>query len=237
LSQGAFDQAISGFEQFSDLGLHNPAASFNRGLAYIQRAETPKRHPGDLGQAAAALREAVLSGFGPESERLLQSVREKIAHDRAQRHKDPVAAEAPIGWALARLLPENFWAGCALAGSLLLTAGLWLRRAPAESPKKLAGQVAIGVGLGGILLFGGLAASAQHLRRTTQEAVVVKTEAQLLDEHGKPTQARKVGADADEIPEGASVYILEQQGNLARVRWGSAEAWVLRNQLRRLEVR
>jgi hypothetical protein len=235
LKRGTFEQAIQGFEQLSDLGARDPAASFNRALAYIQRAETPKRRAGDLGQAAAALREAVLSGAGPESEQLLLKVRERIAHERARRNQPPVEAEAPLSWALVRALPEDVWAWLALTGSLVLTAGLWLRKARAETPLRLAGQIAAGIGTGLLLIFGSCAAGAQHLRRTVHEAVVIVPDTPLLDAQGKAVRARTVGADADEIPEGASVYLLESQGNLARVRWGSAEAWVSAHQLRRVE--
>jgi hypothetical protein len=34
------------------------------------------------------------------------------------------------------------------------------------------------------------------------------------------------------IPEGASVFVVEQRGRLVRVHWGSTEAWIEIGQLR-----
>ena len=42
------------------------------------------------------------------------------------------------------------------------------------------------------------------------------------------------GADTSVAPEGAELYVLEHRGGLARVEWGSSEAWVVAGQLREL---
>lgn len=234
LQQGAFERAIAEFEQLSDQGVRDPAVSYNRGLAYLQRAESAKRRVGDLGQAAAALREATLGGV-EEAPPLLQSVREEIARQRARARRDPVAAEAPLGWAIAKLLGENVWAWGALVSAVLLTVGLWLRRQRADSPLKLAGNIVTGVASGALLVLGVLTASAQHLRKTVHEAVVISAEAPLLDEQARPVRGAAVGAEASEVPEGASVYALETRGNLVHVRWGSAEVWLGSQHLRRID--
>ena len=57
LETGAFSVALERLEQLSDRGVVRASISHNRAIAYLQRAESPKRRPGDLGQAVAALRE------------------------------------------------------------------------------------------------------------------------------------------------------------------------------------
>jgi hypothetical protein len=247
LSHGAFEQAISGLERLSDLGVKDASASYNRGLAYVQRGETLKRRPGDLGQAAAALREAEVQGY-PGASTLLQRVRDQLNRTGVQRNKQPVSAEAPLSWSVVWLLPENVWAGFAALGSLTASLGVWLRRGQKQSPRHLAGNILGATGLGFLALFGSLTFAAKQLRQTTREAVVVVAEAVLLDESGSPLAARRVvggstGTEesASSVPEGASVFTLGNHKDpaptnrgIVKIRWGSVEAWVKSTQLRSL---
>lgn len=232
LEKGAYSEAISQLEHLSDDGFAHPDASYNRALAYLQRAESPKKRPGDLGQAVAALREVLAFRDDPEAKRAINAIRHEISRLRAQRGKDPVIVAPPLGRAIVSLLPENVWAGLSLLGSLVLGVGLILRNAKVHTPRRLAGQLCTAIGAGVLLLFGTLAALAAHQRQSTTEAIVVVAEASLLNEDGKRLSTKALDVEASGIPEGASVVVLGQSGRLVRVNWGSFEAWVQASNLR-----
>ncbi len=237
LERGAYSEAISELERLSDAGFVHPDASYNRALAYLQRAESPKKRAGDLGQAVAALREVLLSQpDASDAERALSATRREISRLRAQRGLDPVVVAPSLERAIVGLLPENVWACLTLLGSILLGVGLVLRRAELHSPRRLAGQISAAVGVGVLLLFGTLTALAAHQRESTREAVVVVDEANLLDEQGKRLSAKALDVEASAIPEGATVTVLGQSGRLVRVNWGSFEAWVPASNLRILTI-
>jgi hypothetical protein len=237
LKHGAYSEAIEQLEQLSDRGVVTAAASHNRALAYLLRAESPKRKPGDLGQASAALREAAaLDSEDHAAQATLAAVSREISRQRAQRGQDPVVVELPLANAVVALLPENFWAAATLFGSLTLAIGFFLRRQPLHTPLRLAGQIAVPTGVCLLLVFGGLTALAHHSARSLREAVVIVPEAPLLDATGKLHSTKALGADATAIPEGASVLVKAQQGQLAQVLWGSADAWVQSSNLRLLAI-
>ena len=48
VERGAFSDALLRLEQLSDRGFVHPDASFNRGLAYLQRAESAQAQPGTI---------------------------------------------------------------------------------------------------------------------------------------------------------------------------------------------
>jgi hypothetical protein len=98
----------------------------------------------------------------------------------------------------------------------------------------LAGQISGAVGLLFVVCFGGLAAGANYYRRTSQEAVVVSSEAQLLDKSGSRLTTTALDVKADAIPEGASVFVTGQSGRLTQVNWGSFEAWIESDRVRLL---
>lgn len=237
LRRGAFGEALARYEQLSDSGVVDANLSFNRALAYLARAESPARRAGDLGQAAAALRETItLSGGDAEAERLLERVRRQIGRERARRGLDPLFAEPPLGRAITQLLPENAWAWTALVAALGLTAALVLRRWPAHSPQRLAGNVASVLCLLLLLSNAALTGWAAHLRKTETEAVVIVEQANLLDEAGAPLRSSRASAGSPLLPEGASVFVTTRRGRLSQVRWASVEAWVLSQQLRPLAM-
>src|SRR5262245_25063525 len=69
LERGAYDDAIDLFESLADRGFVHPDASFDRAVAYVERARTPNARPGDLGRAVAALEETLLLRPGdPDAE-------------------------------------------------------------------------------------------------------------------------------------------------------------------------
>jgi len=233
LRRGAYTEAIDTLELLADRGFVHPDASFNRAVAYVERARSSSAAPGDLGRAAAALSEALLLRPDDEAaDTALTRVRAEISRRHAREGTAPVMARASLGRAVSSLAGENTWAFTALLGSLLLTFGLGLRRFVNRTSAGLAG--AVGIGLGALLLVSGagLAAAARHFRLSSSPAVIVADEAHLLDETGKPLPQRRGAADSVIIPEGASVYVLERRPALVRVEWGSSEGWLTLGQIR-----
>ena len=238
LKRGAYTEAIDTLELLADRGFVHPDASFERALAYTERARTSAAAPGDLGRAAAALSEVlILRPNDDEAEAGLLRIRAEIARRHAREGTAPVMARDSLARAATSLFDENVWATAALCGSLLLTWGLALRRFVKRTSAELAG--AVGIGLGAVLLLcgGALTAGARHFRRTSSPAVVVADEARLLDETGKPLTQKRGSGDSVVIPEGASVYVLERRANLYRVEWGPTVAWLSPSQLRILAGR
>ncbi|MEO6600770.1 MAG: hypothetical protein ABIQ16_12910 [Polyangiaceae bacterium] len=238
LKRGAYTEAIDTLELLADRGFVHPDASFNRAVAYVERARSSAAAPGDLGRAAAALSEVLeLRPGDEEAEVGLARIRAEISRRHSREGIAPVMARPSLGRAATSLLDEDIWAGIALAGSLLLTLGLGLRRFVLGTSAGLAG--AIGIGVGAVLLASGagLAAGARHFRRSSSPAVIVTEEARLLDGSGKPLPQKRGAADSVTVPEGATVYVLERRPNLYRVEWGSSEGWVTPGQVRILATR
>jgi len=238
LKRGAYTEAIDTFELLADRGFVHPDASFNRAVAYVERARSSAAQPGDLGRAAAALREVLILRPDDEpAENGLSRIRAEISRRHAREGTAPVMARPSLGRAVTSLFDENAWAVIAISGSLLLALGLALRRFVDRTSAALAG--AIGIGVGALLLVSGagLTAGARHFRLTSSPAVIVAEEARLLDESGKPLRQRTGAADSVTIPEGASVYVLERRPTLDRVEWGSTEGWLTPSQLQILATR
>lgn len=234
VTRGAYSEAIAHFERLSDHGHLNPDSSYNRAIAYLQRAESSKQRAGDLGQAAAGFREAaLLDPSDRDAELRLAAVRQEISRARARAGKDPVVVQPELGRAIVGLLEEELWGLVAALGSFSLSLGLVLRRS-ADAPRKLAGSIAMYAGAVVLVVFGSLTLSALNYRTSSQEAVVVVDEAKLLSEQAEALTAKALGVDATAIPEGASVYVTAQRGTLLRVNWGTVQAWVKRGDLRPL---
>jgi len=238
LKRGAYTEAIDTLELLADRGFVHPDASFNRAVAYVERARSSAANPGDLGRAAAALSEVLLLRPSDEqAEAGLARIRAEISRRHAREGTAPVMARDSLGRAATSLFDENVWASLALFGSLLLTLGLGLRRFVQRTSAALTG--AIGIGLGAVLLLAGagLTAGARHFRLTSSAAVIVADEARLLDETGKPLPQKRGAADSVTVPEGATVYVLERRPTLYRVEWGSSEGWLTPGQVRILATR
>lgn len=238
LKRGAYSEAIDTLELLADQGFVHPDASFNRAVAYVERARSSAALPGDLGRAAAALCEVlILRPDDDTAETGLARVRAEISRRHAREGTAPVMARPSLARAATSLFDENVWAVIAVTGSLLLALGLALRRFVKRTSAELAG--AVGMGLG-VLLLGsgaGLTAGARHFRLTSSPAVVVVEEARLLDESGKPLPQRGGAADSVTLPEGASVYVLERRPTLERVEWGGTIGWLTPSQIEILATR
>lgn len=238
LKRGAYTEAIDRLELLADRGFVHPDASFNRAVAYVERARSSAAAPGDLGRAAAALSEVLLLRPSDESAELaLSRIRAEISRRHAREGVAPVMARDSLGRAATLLFDENVWACLALVGSLLLTVGLALRRFVQRTSAGLAGAIGIGVGAFMLLAGAALTAGARHFRLTSWPAVIVADEARLLDETGKPLQQKRGSAESMTVPEGASVYVLERRPTLYRVAWGSSEGWLGPGQVRILAAR
>jgi hypothetical protein len=236
--RGAFSEAIDQLEALSDRGVVHPSVSFNRGVVYVRRAESPNKQRTDLGQAAAAFQEAAeLDPSDTEASALLERVREQISERRASRSADPLMARPRLVRAVLGLIGEDVWASVALLGSLALTVGLALRLWTRSRSAHLSAGVVSAIGLVFLALGGGMAAAARQLRLSTVAAVVITEQAQLLDAGGRPVSAASHRDVGNMIPEGSAVYIKETRGPLAFVEWGDLDAWVNLRELRRLAIR
>ncbi len=232
LGTGGYSEAIALLERLSDQGVVRANVSYDRAMAYLMRAQSPKRQAGDLGQAVAALTEARQLDPTLDVEATLAATRREISRRRAQQGLDPVIVEPPLGRAVVELVPETIWAVLGLMSSVVLCIGLVLRTADPLSPRRLAGQICAISGAGALLVFGCLTGAAAHYRNASQRAVIVVAEAPLLDATGKRLTTRALDVEASAIPEGATVYAIGQNGRFTQVNWGSFDAWLETHHLR-----
>jgi hypothetical protein len=242
LAKGADNEAIDRLELLADQGLVHPDASLARAAAYLARVEGPSARPGDLGRAAAALSEALLLRPGDEqAERALETVQAEIAR-RQTRQGENVVVRPRLGRAMAALLPEQAWAVLAALGSLVLAAGIALRRLARGSLPRLSGAVAIGLGATLGAAFGAGAYAAYRDRITSRPGVIVVPSTRLTDEAGRPLPSKR-GADTTTVPEGATVYVRDREGvgrsavadnGRYQVEWGNTDGWLAASDVRLL---
>jgi tetratricopeptide (TPR) repeat protein len=242
VSKGAFSDAIDRLEHWSDLGLVNPDLSFDRGVAYLGRAESSAARPGDLGQAAAAFEEAAeLDPDDRVAADMAGRVRELILERRAKREDAGIVARPRLTRALIAVVGENVWAGLAILGSIVATLGLLARLFFGSHRVRLGGSIATLAGVCLLVLGGTMAAAGRGLRARFSPAVVIVEEARLVDAGGRPLSSARgpsaLGEAGDRVPEGAVVHVAESRGGLVLVEWGDVEAWLNAEQLRRLAVR
>lgn len=233
--RGAFDEAVDQVELLSDRGFVHPDASYARAYAYVERARSRASRPGDLGRAVAALEESLLLRPDAEVEGALSTLRAEISRRRARAGSSPVLQRPSLARAVTSLLPEGVWVNSAVLGSILVTAGLTLYFAVKRRAAEIAGATGIVVGLILGLLGASLAFAARHYRTTSRPAVVVVSEARLLDPNGRALPVRAPNPEA--VPEGALVYVHEQRDGRARLEWGAITGWVDASQLRVLMTR
>jgi hypothetical protein len=230
LEKEAWDDAIDRFELLSDRGFVHPDASFDRALAYVRRAGTRGARPGDLGRAAAALSETLLSRPNDvAAEQALDRVRQEITRKRSQRRIAPVDQRQSLGWAVVGLLPEKTWSLLAAVGALALTIGLFLRFFLQGRAQKLAGVIAAGLGGTVLVVTGSLSYLSRHERLYRLPAVVIAEEARLLTDAGTA-----ITGPGSVVPEGALVHVTDRNGTLVHAEWGTLDGWVSLGQLRLL---
>ena len=228
LERGSFEEAIDLFEALSDRGLVHPDASFDRAVAYLERARSPQTRPGDLGQAAAALSEVLLMRpDDAEAEVGLERVRAELGRRRVREGGSPLIARPSLPRAIVGLVSESVWLLVAALGSSLVTVGLALRGFVTRSTWRLGGGVSVTVGLLLLLSGGGLGALGGAYRRGSEPAVVVVRETRLGGDQGVASPGT-----SNVIPEGATVYVLERRGAQSRAEWGTRRGWVPSHELR-----
>jgi hypothetical protein len=239
LQKGAYTEAIGQLELWSDQGVVHPDLSFDRGVAYLGRAESPARRRADWGQAVAAFEEAAyLDPSDDEAALIIDRVRAKISERRAKREGAGVVARPRLARALLGLIGENVWAGLGAGGALLLSLGLVARLAARGRQLRLSGAIAAVFGLVLTTLGAGMAFVGFRLRAHAAPAVVIVEEARLHDGQGRPVASSRgastLGEATDRVPEGTLVHISDARGALVEVEWGDSGAWLDAREVRRL---
>ncbi len=238
LARGAPSEAVEGLELLADRGVVHPDVSYDRAAAYLARAGSPRARPGDLGRAVAALEETLaLRPDDEAAEAALSRVQAEASRQRSRRGKPSLLARPSLQRAIVDLLPENAWAILTSFCSAIVTGG-WLLRWLSHRPRRrFVGSVLVGLGTGlGLLAALLLVLGMQHRERSTQ-AVVVVTEARLLDASGAPLPASHRAGEDPYIPEGAKVTLIGRLDRLVRVEWGRAEAYLALTDVQRLPRR
>jgi hypothetical protein len=236
LHDGHAGDAIAEFEALADRGVVDAVASYDRGLAYAARVRLGDEVPGDLGRAAHGFEEARdLSNDAllvEDATRALVVVRSEVARRRV-RAGQPVEVDPSrsLARALSRLLSEDVWAVlCALA-SAVLTLGLFVRWLAGAARARLVGGVAAGVAVPVLAVAAAMTLAVRHDRGNLREAVIIGSSARPTDERGIALPG------GTPLPEGARVEIVGTQGASARVRFGTADAWVASSVLREIAPR
>jgi len=231
LHDGRASDAIAAFEGLADRGTVDPAASYDRGLAYAMRVRIGAEVPGDLGRAAQGFEEARDlthdSKLEDAASRALTVVRSEVARRRT-RAGEPVEVDA--GRSLARtvssLLPEDSWCVLAAICSAVLAIGIFVRWIARTRRLRVGGGVAAGLAAPVLLLAVAMALAARHDRREVREAVVVAPGSRPSDERGI------VVPGATPLPEGARVEVVDSREARARIRFGGLDGWVPTTALR-----
>lgn len=239
LERGAFSEAIAQLELWSDQGITHPDLSFDRGVAYLGRAESPAHRRADLGQALAAFEEAAyLEPGDDEASHVVERIRAGIAERRDQGPNGGVVARPRLSRALLELIDENVWAALGALGALGLSLGLAARLGLHGHRARLAGGIAAVVGLVLGVLGAGMAFVGFRLRAETAPAVVIVEQARLHGADGRPfataRAASALGEAADRVPEGTLVHISGVRGGLVEIEWGDSQAWLSAREVRRL---
>ncbi len=236
LADGRVGDAITAFEGLADRGALDPVASYDRGLAYAARVRIGAEQPGDLGRAAQGFEEARSlthdAKLADDASRALSVVRSEIAR-RRMRAGQPAEVDPgrSLGSTLAGVLSEATWATLAVVSSIALSAGLFARWLGRASRLRVAGGITAGVAAFLLAASAAMTLAARHDRTSVREAVVVTASARPSDERGVSIPG------ATPIPEGARVEIVDDRGDLARVRFGTLDAWIVSGALREIAQR
>jgi hypothetical protein len=233
LQDGRVGDAIDAFEAYADRGVVDPAASYDRALAYAERVRIGAEKPGDLGRAAQGFEEARDLSRDPklvaDAERGLAAVRGEVARRRLRAGQPVEVDPGPsLSRTLAGLLVEDTWAALALAASASLGLGLFVRWLGRHPRVGVAGGVLAGVAAPVLAFAMAMTAAARHDRLSLVEAVVVSSTARPIDERGVTIPGSTT------MPEGARVEVVREEGALTRVRFGSLDAWLPAGTLRPL---
>ncbi|MFO0675412.1 MAG: hypothetical protein U0169_02685 [Polyangiaceae bacterium] len=225
LAEERYGDAIATCESLADRGVVDAVLSFDRGLAYADRARSGAEVPGDLGRAAHGFEEAKsLSPDGPLAEKAtsaLAILRGEVARRRAQHGSvTDLDKGASLGRTLTGLLSENGWAIGFAVASVLFGVALYGRGLSRVREIRIAANVAMAVFGPVALVFAAFTLAARHERLHFREGVVVSTQA-------RPAKAPGQAApNAETLPEAAHVEVGDVDRGHAFVRWGVVEGWI-----------
>ncbi len=231
LHEGRASDAIAAFEALADRGTVDPAASYDRGLAYAMRVRIGAEVPGDLGRAAHGFEEARDlthdAKLSDAASRALTVVRSEVARRRT-RAGEPVEVDAgrSLGRTVSSLLAEDSWCVLAAICSAILAIGLFGRWMARTRRLRVGAAVAAGLAAPMMVLAIAMALAARHDRLEVREAVVVTPGSRPTDERGI------VAPGATPLPEGARVEVVDARDTHARIRFGALDAWVPTSALR-----
>lgn len=219
------DRAVVELEKLADRGVVHPDVSYDRGLAYLRKASSGVRKPGDLGQAIAGFQECLeLDPGDEEASRALEAAELSLAKDRSRRRNDVLVDTAPLSLRALRFLEPTWLLAARVLGGALLTLGLafgFTRR----TSLRLAGTVLSIVG-GFVLITGALLTTLRTSATRGAPAVVVVERAPLVESSGRPETKKRA------LVEGQKVQLLSDDGRWARIRTDGDDAWVARSSLR-----
>mgnify|MGYP001601317195 CR=1 FL=1 len=156
-----------------------------------------------------------------DAEKALAAVRSEVARRKAREGVTVDMEQRASPWrTLSHLLGENAWTAVALAFSLLLGMGLFVRWLASATRARAGAAIAIAVSAPMLVVAAALARTARHDRLYLREAVVISPSARPSDAHG-------IGLpQAPVLPEAARVEIVDRRGGWTEFRWGGLEAWV-----------
>lgn len=215
------EDAIAELEALADRGVHDAAASFNRGLAYAHRVRLGREVPGDLGRAVFAFEEARRltrsDAVASECALALEALRSEIARRRAHAGEPAdLAPDSTPWWTVVHLASEGTWAALASVASLVATLTVIALSLAVNRRARVALFTGGGIAMALLLVALPLAVGARHERLHVTEAVVVGERARLFGPD------HLVLSDRLSLPEGARVRVEERSAQWVRISsaWG-----------------
>jgi hypothetical protein len=233
LKEGRAGDAVASFEALADRGIVDPAASYDRGLAYGLRVRIGAEIPGDLGRAVHGFEEARDlardATLKDDASRALGIVRSEVAR-RRMRAGEPVEIDPgrSLSRTVAALLAEDTWASLSVACSATLAVALFVRWLGRGRRARVAGSVVASIAAAALAVSVVMTLAARQDRVSLHEAIVVVAGARTTDARGIALPGGMP------LPEGARVEILGRGGTATHVRFGTTEAWVATGALREL---
>lgn len=220
------NEAIAQSEALADRGKLHPDLSFNRGLGYLMRAESPGAAPGDFGQAIFGFSETLaLRPDDAEAARALEGATVELARSRSQAKAQELSPSEPLLERALLSASPIYATGIAALGALLLVLAALTWKSVVHRNRTIAAAVL------GFIVWGfglGIAASQLYLQEHTIYAIVVATRADVRDAQGRALRG------VSGLPEGARVRIVGMNGRLAQIRTESGDLWLETAAVRKL---
>lgn len=225
LRAGKIEEGITVLEGAADRGLVDPDLSFNRGLSYLKRAESPQANPGDLGQAVAGFSESLaLRPSDADATRGLERAQILLRQQNKVEETTLTLDDSLLREVLRQMSPLPLTTVAGL-GALLIVAAWAVRVGARDTGRALAlALIGLTLWLGGAGLYGARA----YAIASTHDAIVISARAELRDESGRPMRG------VPGLPEGTRVRLEDTRGRLSRIGGDRGELWVDAAELRRL---